>query len=211
MPRDRLDPVAERVRDHPGGHGEQQQRANEGVVDHPGGGQGVHCVRGRVQARPSGADQAAGENAIGLFPLQPDTRDEQRPAGQESRQRAAGRRHAGERVGQEQGDANHQDQSADLVEQAAAHQRLPLLVPEQCAQALAERGARGFGRRAARRTRARVESGQARARGAGSTGAGGGSSLCSSRQTRWVNSAICCRFALHDDRESRTIGPPASR
>ena len=89
-PGDGLRAVLQRVDDHAGGDGEQQERGGEGVVENLGGGDGIHRIDGGVERGPSAADQAIGEGAVLFTAFKDDAGDEHGEAGAQAESDAPG-------------------------------------------------------------------------------------------------------------------------
>ena len=118
--------VAQRVQDHSRRHRQQQSAAQNRIVDHL---RGVHClhrISGEVQRRPTAAQQSARKNSIARLLLHPESAAQHCEAYGQPDGRAASRAHFGERIAQEQRNADHQHQYAQLVQPTAAHHRFPL-------------------------------------------------------------------------------------
>ena len=151
---DALRTVLERVDDHARGDGEQQDRGGEGVVEHLGGGDGIHRIDGGVQRGPAAADQAVGEGAIFLAALKDDAGYQQAEAGGEAEGDASGCAQLIPGVVEQQRDADDGYEDADLVDPVAADQGLPIFA------GAARRGCYGLDSRAGG-----IRATEARARG----------------------------------------------
>src|ERR1019366_3925660 len=122
---DGLRAVLQRVDDHAGGDGEQQDGGNESVVEDFGGGDGIHRIDGGGERGPSAAEQAVGEGAVFFAALEHHAGDEHGEAGAQAKCDTPSGAELRVGVVEQQGNADDGDENADFVDPIAADEGLP--------------------------------------------------------------------------------------